>query len=151
MNHHPSDSKIQTDIAETEIILAVSRLIKIELTPQTICVGESSTVQIDGYNASESVVCEAYARIGKLNSGQERKLGNDILKLIFLERRLGSSLRKIIAIVGDDALAWLSGKSWHAAACREFGIEVLQVTLSESTKSDLEEAQLRQVMVNLHS
>lgn len=147
MSQHPSDSGTQR-AAEHELIRAMSRQINIELTPQSIRVAESATVQIDGYNANELVACEAFARIGKMNAGQRRKLGNDILKLLLLERHLGTSIRKIIVLAGDDALASLSGKSWQAAAVREFGIEVFQTALAEATRIDLGAAQMRQVMVN---
>ena len=147
MSDHPSDSATQR-AAENELIRAVSRKINIELTPKTIRVAESASVQIDGFNANELVACEAFSRIGKMNAGQKRKLGNDILKLLLLERHLQIPIRKLIVLAGDDALASLTGKSWQAAAVREFGVEVFQIELSDATRIDLGAAQVRQVMVN---
>jgi hypothetical protein len=53
-------------------------------------------------------------------------LGNDILKLLFGERRLGGVWQKVLGIAGGDAPAPLTGESWQAHAIREFGIEVFR-------------------------
>ena len=67
---------------------------------KTLNLPGGATVQLDGCNQAEKVACEAFARQGKMNPGQKRKLGNDILKLLLVERRLGGAWRKILVVAG---------------------------------------------------
>lgn len=145
---HPSDSEVQRR-AEPELIRAVAETIGVELTRQTLRLPVGGTVQIDGCNVDQKVACEAFARIGVLNSGQKRKLGNDILKLLLVERCFGGSWRKVLVIAGDDALASLTGGSWQAQALREFGFEVFRVPLSQALAAEIVAVQSQQVMTNV--
>ncbi len=148
MAAHPSDSEVQRR-AEPELIRAVAMTLNVPLSKQTLKLAGGCTVQIDGYNQEQKVACEAFARIGALKPGQKRKLGNDILKLMLIERKMGGVWRKVLVIAGEDALASLTNGSWQAQAVREFGIEVYRVPLAAALADEIVAVQAQQVMINI--
>ncbi len=86
-----------------------------------------------------------------MKPGQKRKLGNDILKLILVERRMGGTWRKILVVAGEEARASLSGGSWQALAVGEFGIEVIHASLDVALSAEILAAEGLQVMTNIAS
>jgi hypothetical protein len=143
MIDHPSDSLLQQQ-TETILVKWVAATISVPLAKKRLKLPDGSVVEIDGFNAEQKVVCEAFAHLGKLKAGQHRKLGNDILKLVFLERKLGPRCRKILVVADEDVRAALKGSSWHAAAVREFGVEVLHGPLEAGHVAEIVAAQVRQ-------
>jgi hypothetical protein len=144
---HPSDSEVQRR-AEPELVRAVATALGIPLAMHSLKLVGGGVVQLDGYNQERRVACEAFARIGPLKAGQKRKLGNDILKLLLVERRMSGTWRKVLVIAGEDALASLSGASWQAQAVSEFGVEVFHVPLAAALVAEIKAGQVRQVMTN---
>jgi hypothetical protein len=145
--NHPSNSDVQQR-AEPELVRAVATFLGVKLQRETVKLDGGGVVQIDGYNRQHRIACEAFARIGRLNPGQKRKLGNDILKLLLVERRMGGDWRKVLVLAGEDALASLSGDSWHAQAVTEFGVKVYRVPLGAALAAEIVSVQARQVMAN---
>jgi len=105
-------------------------------------------VQPDGIDPENKVVVEAYAHIGKLKGAQLHKVKADILKLAFIEKKLGPSWRKIMCFGCSEAATFLQGASWAAEAARAFNIEVLVVPLPIEQAELIQTAQKRQRMVN---
>lgn len=147
MSAHPSDSEVQRR-AEPLLVQAVARRLGVALSKQTLKLPGGASVQLDGCNQDACVACEAFARQGDMKPGQNRKLGNDILKLLLVERCLGGTWRKVLVVAGAGASASLSGGSWQALAVREFGIEVLRAPLDAVLSAELLAAESLQRMVN---
>ncbi len=144
-------SSVEQAQAETLILEALNRDLGTSLTPQTIPVGEGALVSLDGFDEKRRVVCEAYARVGKLKGSQPDKLASDILKMILLERTLGFSLRKILAFCDNAAASKVRGSSWLAQCTQLFGVEVKVVSIPEEAKESVRGAQRRQRMQNADS
>ena len=69
----------------------------------------------------------------------------DAFKLVWVERRLfPAGARKIVALADPSAAGHFTGRTWMAAALREFGIEVLVVELSSDVRAGIRAAQVRQ-------
>lgn len=134
--------------AEAELVKAASKSLGIVLRPQRLEFDGGGVVEVDGCNVEFRVVCEAFARIGRLKSGQRQKLGNDILKMLLVERRMGGHWRKVLLLAGEDCRRLLSGQSWQAQAVRDFGIELCQIELGHQLYAEVVLAQGRQVMTN---
>jgi hypothetical protein len=131
------------------MVAALASLLHSELAPRSIKLENGCKVQVDGFSESPPVLCESFARLTALKAGQKRKLGNDVLKLLLIERALaGNQWRKILAVASEEVHGWLTGNSWQAAALREFGVEVVQVPISPELAGLIANAQAEQVMVN---
>ena len=104
----------------------------------------------DGIDWSHRVMVEAYAHVGELKGSQSHKVKGDILKLVYLERSLGGTWRKILCFGDTTAARSVSAgsRAWVAAAAREFGVEVVVEPHSEKMARRLRECQERQRMVN---
>ena len=57
----------------------------------------------------------------------KRKISQDILKLLLLDKSKDVSYRKIITIVDDTVEKYLKGKSFIAESIRQFGIEIMRI------------------------
>jgi len=144
---HASDSTEQQS-AEAFILESLSTELGIELTQGKLLLPSGSSVQIDGINKQEIVLCEIYARIGKLKGSQPDKVASDFIKMLLVEKSLGGNWKKHFCFASDEAASILNGKSWLANAAVEFGINVHVYTLPEHIASSVVSAQKRQVMVN---
>lgn len=105
-------------------------------------------VQPDGIDPKNKVIVEAYARVGELKGAQLHKVKADILKLAFIEKKLGPGWRKIMCFGSAEAAAFLQGTSWAAEAARIFGIEIFVEPLASEQANLVKAAQKRQRMVN---
>ena len=141
---HKSDSSEQQE-AESYVLKAIED--KFDLcfnTNASLGIG----VEPDGIDPEKRVVVEAYSHIGKLKGAQLHKVRADILKLAFIEKKLGISWRKIMCFIDPEAASFLLGKSWAAEAARSFNIEILVVKLTAEKEALIKSAQKRQRMVN---
>jgi hypothetical protein len=104
-------------------------------------------VQVDGYSKNELTACEVFAHVGKLKSGQVHKIAQDVLKLIYLDKKLNKKHKKVLLFADDEAckpFAKAGNAKWLADCLREFGIETWVVPLPEKTKVQLLEWQEKQ-------
>jgi hypothetical protein len=146
---HQSDSSEQ-QAAESYLLGALEERLGIAFNANAsfhIDIG----VRPDGIDPENKVVAEVYARVGELKGAQLHKVKADILKLAFIERKLGNGWRKIICFGSADAAKFLLGKSWAAEAARAFGIEVFVEPLPKEQEDLVKAAQYRQRMVNPES
>lgn len=102
----------------------------------------------DFYSNDHTIVGEIYAHVGALKVGQKRKISQDILKLLLLDKSKDVSYRKIITVVDDTVEKYLKGKSFIAESIRQFGIEIIRINLPDELYCTIQNAQLRQNLIN---
>lgn len=146
MARHKSDSSEQLD-AENFILgeIAQRESIKFDDGPE-LEIG----ARPDGINQNMKVAVEVYAHIGHLKGAQLHKVKADLLKLVYIERKLGGNWKKIMCFASNRAASYLEGSSWCAEAAKSFGVEVIVVSLPDEQKQLVLAAQQRQRMVNAH-
>jgi hypothetical protein len=144
MTSHKSDSTEQ-QTAEEHLLRAIEKKLGLHFVEgATLGIG----VQPDGIDPVNKVVVEAYARVGELKGAQLHKVKADILKLVYIEKKLGASWRKIMCFGSNEAASFLLGTSWAAEAARIFCVEVHVELLSIEQATLVKAAQKRQRMVN---
>jgi hypothetical protein len=143
---HPSDSSMQRR-AEAAILAAVSAELRVILTPRSLVLSNGSRVEVDGTAPDLSVLVEAFARQGALKGGQQKKVCQDALKLITLGR-IHPDARLVIAFADPEAAEYASRGTWVAEALATWGVEVIVVDIDPELRTQIREAQLRQVMLN---
>jgi hypothetical protein len=107
-------------------------------------IGDSVSVDIDGYNDEYKIMVEVFARIGKLDAAHYEKLANDILKLKLTEDILGIPYNKYIALCGESAEKYLLGSSWKAFAIKHYGFKVIRIDLPSESREMIISAQQNQ-------
>lgn len=113
-----------------------------------IALDDGVYIEPDLYSEKDRIVCEIFAHIGLLKSGQQHKISQDILKMLLLEKSQSVTYRKIIVVVDDKVEKYLNGKSFIAESIRQFGIELKRINLSEDLYNMILNAQERQIMIN---
>lgn len=92
----------------------------------------------------ETVVAEAYSRVGKLAAGHRRKLAMDALKLLGLRHALASIHNaRYLLIVPDELAESLRGDGWFPAAL-SMAAEIVSVALTPEEREKLHQASARQ-------
>ena len=149
MPSHRSDSSVQRE-AEVEMLARLSEQHGLNLADADGGRAMLKGIKPDGVDWSQRVLVEAYARVGELKGAQPHKVKGDILKLVYLERLLGGTWRKIICFGDETAARSVSSgsRAWIAAAAREFGVGVVVVPHTNEMRQRLLECQERQRMVN---
>src|SRR5687768_15178764 len=99
---HKSDSSVQRE-AEAEMLVALSKELRLDLTERPARVADLAGLQPDGIDWDQRVIVEAYARVGPLKGAQPHKVKGDILKLLYLERLLGGRWRKVLCFGNPEA------------------------------------------------
>jgi hypothetical protein len=115
------------------------------LAPGVFDTERGGTIQIDGVSTDPLVLCEAYAHHGALKAGHKHKVVSDALKLIYVEKLLGSAARKIVLLADEEAAKSLKqGRSWAASAFQALGVEVHVVNIEVALGQAIRDAQIRQ-------
>ncbi len=146
---HPSDSSVQSK-AEGEMILEIEKQINCTLTKKPIK-ANNHKLELDGFSESPRILCEAYAHIGKLKGAQHKKVLTDALKMLYAQRLLGGSWRKILLFCDNEAKISFESGTWYAEAVKEFGIEIKFVKIKDETSDLIRNAQKRQARQNVGS
>jgi hypothetical protein len=143
---HKSDSSPQQQ-AEAHMLTALQKSLE-----ATFVAGAWLPIELgvkpDGLDLTKKIIVEVYARVGALKGAQLHKAKADLLKLIYVKKKLGPEWRAVICFGSNEAAAFLQGKSWAAEAAREFGVEVVVQELPQEQKQKILAAQQRQRMVN---
>jgi len=84
---HASDSSEQ-QTAESYMLEELGRKLSLTLQSSKLKLTTGNSVQIDGLNEEKQVLCEIYARIGKLKSAQSDKVASDFLKMLYVEKNI---------------------------------------------------------------
>lgn len=143
-----ASSSVEHQNIEATVLAALNEKLNLDLAPKRLVLGESTSVQLDGLDERRQVVCEVYARIGRLKGSQPDKVASDLLKLCLLEQLRGGAWRKLLCFACPEAAKIILGKSWLSAAAKHFGVEIHVVSLPENERAQLLAAQARQGMVN---
>lgn len=146
MERHASDS-LEQQQAEAFMLKSLAETLHLNFNKETKLPIDTG-VQPDAIDPSKKVIVEVYAHLGEIKGAQLHKVKGDILKLIFIEEKLGEKWRKILCFADEAAAKYARGGSWVAAAVRTFDIEVQVVNLSEEQLNRVKSAQRRQRMVN---
>ena len=77
-----------------------------------------------------------------------KKIANDILKMLLLEKDTGVEYKKYIVVCDEEEFRALGGESALAESIRQFGVKLRLVRISSELRSELLAAQSRQKMVN---
>jgi hypothetical protein len=120
----------------------------LSLRPERIKLMNGTQVELDGYDPHQRVLCEIYAHIGPLKGSQPDKVASDILKMVVVEKELGTPCRKIYCFADETASQKLSGDSWLARAAEQLGVERVVIDLPKDIRDLIVSAQHRQTMVN---
>lgn len=96
---------------------------------------------MDWASRKPAVVCEIYAHVGELKSGQFKKVMTDALRLVYVceLEDLPKSTTKILAFCDKVAASkFKDGKgNWMANAIKHFGIEIRVEKIPEKMREDL--------------
>lgn len=143
---HRSDSAVQR-AAEATILAAVSDELGVTLAPRSFVLPNGSRVEVDGADPDVSVLVEVFARQGALKGGQQKKVCQDALKLITLQRTHPNA-RLVVAFADEQAAAYASRGTWVAEALAAWRVDVLIADIDHDLRAQIREAQVRQLMLN---
>ena len=144
---HPSDSTPQR-LAEVAALSALEVQLGFPVQGESLKLGDDCSANVDGINLEHHFICEVFSRIGKLQAAQVEKVASDILKLNFIEGRLGGIWRKSICFIDETAANTLRNRSWLAAVARTDHIEVIVAAVPLNILETVKAAQARQFMSN---
>ena len=143
-----SNSEEQRSI-ENYVIREIERILGFPLERNvSVQLADNIYINPDFYSNDQTIVGEIYAHVGTLKVGQQRKISQDILKLLLLDKSKDVSYRKIITVVDDTVEKYLKGKSFIAESIRQFGIEIIRINLSDELYCTIQNAQSRQNLIN---
>lgn len=142
-NRHPSDSTEQVQ-AQKEILQLINQECNLDLTSKKILIDET-LFQVDGFSEDPPILCEIYARIGKMKVAQHNKIAKDILKMLLIEKMKDQQFRKIIAFADEEAAhPFLDSESWYSKLKDNFNVEIFIVQIADELRYNLIQAQKRQ-------
>ena len=151
MNTFKSNSYEQ-QYAENVIFVELEKILGITLTKnQRIYLNENTKVHIqpDFYSEEESIVGEIFSHIGKYKGSQPRKIANDILKMVLLDKAKNKTHKKLFVVCRDEEKNVLENSaSWLSECIRQFDVEVIKVDIPDVVKEQVLAAQKRQIMIN---
>lgn len=149
---HVSDSSVQRG-AEQRILELAGQVLGFDLKhrpwvdAKTALPG-GARVDVDGYCPDPIVYAEVFARQGTLKGGQVHKVAQDVLKLVTIRRCIAPTAQLYLVFADQAAAATVLGRGWLAEATRQWDVETLVVDLDPALRFELQQAQLRQRMVN---
>ena len=116
------------------------------LEPARIVIPSGARVEVDGADASRSVLVECWAHQGPPKVAQRHKVLADALKLTWIATTIYPRPRLVLCL--SDPLAArpfvAPAKSWAAAALKDLGITVVVVDLPDDVRGKVWAAQKRQ-------
>ncbi|MBQ8799662.1 MAG: hypothetical protein IJZ55_08870 [Lachnospiraceae bacterium] len=144
MGKNASSCSTEQQKMERNLFPLIEEWLGVELKSDAkVYVGDAH-IEPDFINEDEKIVGEIFAHIGTLLEGQKRKLAQDVLKMLLLERNRNVVFRKIIVVCDKAVYTFLTGKSWLAECISEFGVEIKFWEISEEERKNIIRAQVRQ-------
>lgn len=130
--HHLSSSGVQRTVE----LAMLKRLGKDEgvVFEKTTIPYRDAWMEVDGVDSARTIFVEAFARMGALKPGQEKKVATDTLKFVFLKAE-NPGARFVLAFAGPAASDSVVG--WVRAVLEEHGIERVVVPISKALKKKL--------------
>lgn len=148
MKSKKKSNSIVQQKAERIIFEEVKKSLGVELKANVEIPVGSTHIQPDFYSGDDRIIGEIFAHIGKPKTGQDRKVANDILKMLLLEKIEGVTYKKMIVVCDKEETKKLKGESMLAECIRQFGIEVIMINIESDLRNELIAAQEQQRMVN---
>lgn len=143
MKRENSNSDVQLE-AERIIGNLLSEYLNINLEfNKKIILGQTHVI-VDAYSKLESILGEIFAHIGKLKVAQQSKVQNDILKMIYIDKKTGIQHRKLIVVCDSDLYDQLHNGSWKSDVINEFGIKVIKIEIPQEIRDKIIKAQGKQ-------
>ena len=141
--NHKSDS---TEQIEAGIILfqMTERWLGAKLQQNPHITMGRTYMEPDFYSEEEGVIGEIFTHFGKPRKAQNNKIANDMLRILFAEKRLKRSFRKILVVCDEEVENYLRGDNLIAQEIREFGFEIKRFELPSEWKMKVISAQRRQ-------
>jgi hypothetical protein len=142
----PAGNSGEQRAAERVMLDLLGAQLGCELNPARITVPSGERVEVDGADASRTVLAECWAHQGPPKSAQRNKVLADAFKLAWIATTLYPRPRLILCLSDPLAAApFLPGtRSWAARALQDHGIAVSVVRLPDDLRQRLLEAQRRQ-------
>jgi hypothetical protein len=132
--------------AERVMLDALGRGMGVVLEPARIVLASGVRADVDGADASRSVLVECWAHQGPPKAAQRHKVLSDALKLTWIATTIYPRPRLILCL-SDPAAARpfvAPARSWAAAALQDLGVAVVVVDLPDDVRDDVWAAQKRQ-------
>jgi hypothetical protein len=141
----PGNSAEQRD-AERVLLDLLGRDLGLALEPAAIVLASGARVEIDGCDASRTVLVECWAHQGPPKPAQRNKVLADALKLTWISTTIYPRPRLILCLSDPLAAAPFlpSARSWAAQALQDLAITVHIVDLPDGTRERVRAAQRRQ-------
>lgn len=150
-NTYKSNSNEQ-QCAEKFIFHEIEKLFNITLkqNPKIYLNENKKTyVQPDFYSEEDNIIGEIFSHIGKYKGSQPRKIANDILKMVLLDKVKNKKHKKFFVVCGEDEKNVLEKScSWLSESIRRFEIKVIKIDIPDDLKGHVLSAQDRQRMIN---
>jgi hypothetical protein len=142
----PAGDSAEQRGAERVMLDLLGAQLGLELNPATITVPSGERVQIDGADASRTVLAECWAHQGPPKSAQRHKVLADAFKLAWIATTVYPRPQLILCLSDSLAAApfQLGARSWAARALQDLSIAVRVVSLPDDLRQRLLEAQRRQ-------
>lgn len=142
----PAGDSAEQRGAERVMLDLLGAQLGLELNPATITVPSGERVQVDGADASRTVLAECWAHQGPPKSAQRHKVLADAFKLAWIATTVYPRPQLILCLSDPLAAApFLPGaRSWAARALQDHDITVSVVTLPGDLRQRLLQAQHRQ-------
>jgi hypothetical protein len=141
----PGSSHEQRD-AERVMLDLLSQQVGRELNPARLKVPSGERVEVDGADATRSILVECWAHQGPPKSAQRHKVLADAFKLTWIATTMYPRSRLILCLSDPLAAAPFlpGGRSWAARAFQDLGVTISVVDLPAAIRQGLLQAQLRQ-------
>ena len=142
----PAGDSAEQRGAERVMLDLLGAQLGLELNPATIAVPSGERVEVDGADASRTVLAECWAHQGPPKSAQRHKVLADAFKLAWIGTTVYPRPQLILCLSDPLAAApFLPGaRSWTSRALQDHRIAVCVVSLPGDLRQCLLEAQRRQ-------
>jgi len=101
-------------------------------------------IKPDFYSKKHKIIGEIHAHLGKLKPAQKDKIAADILKMHLYDP--DNEYQKYYVVCSEDEYAFLTGKSYVAAALRRYKVKPVLVQLNEDESKWLSDTMKKQNM-----
>jgi hypothetical protein len=142
----PAGDSAEQRGAERVMLNLLGAQFGVELNPATITVPSGERVQVDGSDASRTLLAECWAHQGPPKSAQKHKVLADAFKLAWIATTLYPRPQLVLCLSDPLAAApFLPGaRSWASRAIQDHHITVSVVALPDDLRQRLLQAQQRQ-------
>lgn len=142
----PPGSSAEQRAAERVMLDLLGADLGLTLNPARITVSSGERVEVDGADADHRVVVECWAHQGAPKAAQRNKVLSDAFKLHWIGTVLDPRPRRILCLSDPAAAAPFlpTARTWAARALHDLGIEIVVVTLPDTVRAAILDAQRRQ-------